>query len=329
MNSSSSSLARGYTAALLAAAVLSTTAVFIRYLTQTYGIPPLVLAFWRNVFVVVTLAPVLRLLRPNLLGFQRRYLAYLVAYGFVLAIFNSLWTLSVALNGAAVATVLVYCSAAFTVLLGWWLLKESLSWVKILAVVLCLGGCVLVAEAYDPAIWRTNLTGIATGVLAGLSYAVYSLMGRSASQRGLNPWTTLLYTFAFATVFLLVINLAPGSFIPGAAAQPADLFWLGNSLMGWAILFALAAGPTILGFGSLNVSLSLLPSSIANLILTSEPVFTTLIAFSLLGERMTGLQIVGSIVILTGVIALRLYDGWAANRAWTTERTRSRMQETN
>jgi drug/metabolite transporter (DMT)-like permease len=329
MKSSSSNLARGYTAALLAAAVLSTTAVFIRYLTQTYGIPPLVLAFWRNVFVVVTLAPVLRLLRPHLLRFQRRHLAYLGVYGFVLAIFNSLWTLSVALNGAAVATVLVYCSAAFTVLLGWWLLKESLTWVKILAVVLCLGGCVLVAEAYDPAIWRTNLVGISTGVLAGLSYAVYSLMGRSASQRGLNPWTTLLYTFAFATLFLLAINLAPGAFIPGTAARPADLVWLGNSLPGWAILFILAAGPTVLGFGALNVSLSLLPSSIANLILTSEPVFTTLIAFSLLGERMSVLQIVGSVVILSGVISLRVYDGWVTSRAWANDQTRASMQGSN
>ena len=47
-HSPSSDLTRGYTAALGAAALLSTTAVFIRYLTVTYKIPALVLAFWRH-----------------------------------------------------------------------------------------------------------------------------------------------------------------------------------------------------------------------------------------------------------------------------------------
>ena len=106
---------------------------------------------------------------------------------FVLALFNSLWTLSVSLNGAAVSTVLVYCSAGFTALLGWWLLKERLGWTKLLAVVISLGGCVLVSGALDPSAWGANLIGIVTGVLSGLGYAGYSLMGRSASQRGVEP----------------------------------------------------------------------------------------------------------------------------------------------
>ena len=38
-SSTRSDLTRGYTAALASAAILSTTAVFIRYLTQTYRLP--------------------------------------------------------------------------------------------------------------------------------------------------------------------------------------------------------------------------------------------------------------------------------------------------
>ena len=163
------------------------------------------MAFWRDVFVVLTLLPVLGLLRPVLLRIKRQHLSYLIAYGFLLAIFNALWTLSVALNGAAISTVLVYCSAGFTALLGWWFLKERLDWAKLLAVGLSLGGCVLVSGALDPAARQSNLVGILTGTLSGLCYAIYSLMGRSASQRGLHPWTTLLYTFGFATVFLLIL----------------------------------------------------------------------------------------------------------------------------
>jgi drug/metabolite transporter (DMT)-like permease len=298
--------------AVISAVFLSTTAIFIRYLTQTYQIPSLVLAFWRDVFVVLTLLIGLGWRSPCLLRVKRQYLGYLIGYGFVLAIFNSMWTLSVALNGAAVATVLAYCSTAFTALLGWWLLKERLSWAKLLAVILCLGGCVLVSEAIDPAVWRTNLVGILTGVLSGLCYAVYSLMGRSASQRGLNPWSTLIYTFGFAGGFLLAVNLLPGNPIPGVAAHPMDLFWLGDALAGWGVLLLLAAGPTVMGFGLYNVSLSYLPSSVVNLIVTLEPVFTAITAYFLLGERLSWVQITGSLLVLTGVIFFRIYEGWLA-----------------
>ena len=305
-----SNLTRGYSIAVAAAAILSTTAIFIRYLTQTYHIPALVLAFWRDGFVALTLLVILRLLSPRLLRVERKFIPFLIAYGLVLALFNSLWTISVALNGAAISTVLVYCSTGFTALLGWWLLKERLDWAKLVAVALSLAGCVLVSGALDATAWNTNLLAIFTGVISGLGYAIYTLMGRTASQRSLNPWTITFYAFVFATVFLLAFNLFSGGVLPGTTATPNGLFWLGNSFPGWGILFLLAAGPTVAGFGLYNVSLSYLPSSITNLILTLEPVFTTLIAYFLLSERLNGVQIGGSLMILSGVIFLRVYEGW-------------------
>lgn len=312
--SHSSNPTRGYTIALVSAVILSTTAIFIRHLTQTYHMPALALAFWRDGFVVLTLLPALGLLRPLLLHIKRRHLCYLVVYGLMLAVFNALWTLSVALNGAAVSTVLVYCSAGFTALLGWCLLKERLNWAKLLAIALSLGGCVLVSGAFDPAVWQASLAGtllgVVTGVLSGLWYAIYSLMGRSAAQRGLNPWTTLFYTFGFAALFLLLVNLLLEGFLSGLS----DLFWLGGALPGWGVLFLLAAGPTVVGFGLYNVSLGLLPSSVANLILTLEPAFTAVIAYFFLGERLHGMQLGGSLMILAGVVFLRVYEGQLENK---------------
>lgn len=309
-SSTTTQITRGYAIAVISAVILSTTAIFIRYLTQEFHMPALVLAGWRDVFVALTLLLALGLLRPVLLRMPRRHLLYMVGYGFVLACFNSLWTLSVAMNGAAVATVLVYCSAAFTALLGWWLLHEPLGWGKIFAVALSLGGCVLVAEALDPSIWKTNLPGILTGVFAGLLYAIYSLMGRSAAQRSINPWTTLLYTFTFAAGFLLLANLLPGGPLPGSAKAPADFLWLDSHLIAWVVLFLLAAGPTVAGFGLYNVSLSYLPSSVANLIVSMEPAFTAVIAYLLFGERLSVTQIIGSLMIMGAVVFIRLYENW-------------------
>jgi drug/metabolite transporter (DMT)-like permease len=313
MRSRGSNLGRGHWIALLSAAILSTTAILIRHLTQAFHMPPLVLAFWRDGFVALTLLPVLGVVRPLLLRVKRKHLGYLVIYGLVLAVFNAMWTLSVALNGAAISTVLVYCSAGFTALLGWWLLKERLGWGKLLAVVFSLAGCALVSEAIDASVWRANVAGILTGIVSGLCYAIYSLMGRSASQRGLNPWTTVLYAFGVAAVLLLLLNLLPGG-MPGAAVHPLDLFWLGGAVDGWSVLFLLAAGPTVLGFGLYNVSLGYLPSSVANLIVTLEPVFTAVIAYLLFGERLNGVQMVGSAMILTGVVFLRVFEGRSAGQ---------------
>ena len=305
----SSHLTRGYSIALISAAILSTTSIFIRHLTQTYHLPALILAFWRDLFVFLTLLPILALGYRTLLRVHRQHLPYLVVYGLVLAIFNALWTLSVSLNGAAVSTVLAYCSAGFTALLGWWLLKERLGWGKLLAVALSLAGCVLVSGALDPAAWRLNVVGIVTGILSGLLYAIYTLMGRSASQRGFNPWTTMVYTFGFAAVFLLAFNLLSGGQLPGAATRPEDFLWLGKAWAGWAVLFLLAAGPTLAGFGLYNVSLTYLPSSVANLVLTLEPAFTASLAYFLLGEHLTMVQITGSLLILGGVVFLRISEG--------------------
>ena len=190
-----------------------------------------------------------------------------------------------------------------------WILKERLDGAKLLAVALSLSGCVLISGALGPAAGRANLLGIISGTLSGLGYAIYSLMGRSASQRGLNPWTTGFYAFGFAAFFLLLFNLLPGISLPGAAARPAELLWLGNAVVGWGILFLLAAGPSVAGFGLYNVSLSYLPSSVANLIATSEPAFTAVIAYFFLGERLTGMEIVGSAMILAGVVLLRVTEG--------------------
>jgi drug/metabolite transporter (DMT)-like permease len=309
---------KGYPIALLSAAILSTSAIFVRYLTQYYRLPPIILSFWRDLFVAIVLLIILALIRPGLLHVTRSHLYYLFIYGFVLAIFNSVWTLSVSLNGAAVGTVLAYCSAAFTALLGWWFLKESLTWVKGVAVLLCMGGCVLVAGALDPAAWSVNLIGIITGIGSGLFYAIYTLMGRSASNRGLNPWTTLLYTFGFGAIWLLEIDLVGNGSLPGTAKGLNGLLWLGADWQGWLILFILAAIPTVAGFGLYNVSLSLMPSSVVNLIVTTEPAFTALWAYFLLSERFTAVQVMGSVLIVSGVVFLRLWE----NKSLTAKDTK-------
>jgi len=286
----------GYLICAAATLAWSTTGVLIRYLTN-FGLPPLVLAFWRDLFVAFGLAAGLAIFSPRLLRPAKGQLRFLILYGLILAVFNTAWTFSVAFNGAAVATVLAYSSPALTTLLSWRLYGERLNPLKLAAITLSLVGCVLVAGALDPAVCALNPVGIMVGLLTGLMFAFYSLMGTETARRGLNSWSTLLHAFGSAALFLLVINLV---------VSPArNLLWLGNAWGGWALLFVLGVGPTIGGFGLYTYSLTYLPAGVANLIASMEPALTAAIAYVFLGEQMTTVQVLGSILILVSVLSLR------------------------
>jgi len=225
-----STTSKGYFLALGSSISLAFTGIIIRHLTQTYHMPAMVLAGWRNLFVALILIVIFLVFSPNQLPVARKHWTFFGAYGLILAGFNTLWTLSVAQNGAAVATVLGYTSVSFTALFGKWFLGEKLDWIKLTAIGLSLLGCILVANAWDLAVWNTNPIGVFTGLLSGWGYAGYSLMGRVASQKGLNPWKTLLYAFGAAAAILLMVNCSPVCNYP--AKQPPLKIYCGSGLIG-------------------------------------------------------------------------------------------------
>jgi len=61
----------------------------------------------------------------------------------------------------------------------------------------------------------------------------------------------------------------------------------------------------LLGFGLYNVAMKYLPASVASLLATTEPAMTTVEAYLFLNERMSVIQIVGSLVILFAVVMIR------------------------
>ena len=80
-------LTQGYLICLAATILWSTTGVLIRYLTENFHLPALVLAFWRDLFVTLALLSVLGLFMPARLRAARQDIPFLFLYGFILAIF--------------------------------------------------------------------------------------------------------------------------------------------------------------------------------------------------------------------------------------------------
>lgn len=282
---------KGVVIALIGTTFWATTGIFIDYLLVNYPIGPLTLAFWRDLFVGVTLLMGLRVWQPRALRIGRRDIPFFMGYGFVgLAVFNACWTLSVQLNGAAVATVLAYSSPAFTVLLAGLVLRETITRQKLSAVAISLVGCVLVVEAHRPEVWQVNLIGILVGLGTGLLFALFSLVGKWSAKRFSSSWTVMAYGFLFAALGLLLTQ------------SPQTAFSLGIQWDGWLILAILALGPTILGYGLYTLSLRYLPAGVAGLIASLEPALTTLMAVTLLRRPFENIQWLGMGAILLAVV---------------------------
>jgi DME family drug/metabolite transporter len=289
-------LKRGYLIALTGITLWSTTGIFISYLFKHYPLSPMTLAFWRNIFVVISLGAGLLIFRRSVLKIEKRDRWFLVLYGLSLSLMNALWTTSVVYNGAAVSTVLVYASPGITAVAGKIFFKERLTWIRVAAVVASMIGCVFVARATDPEQWNLNSIGIVIGVLSAFSFTGYSVMGKIVFHRQINSWGATWYAFVVAMIVF-------------AFTQTGDtVLSLGAHYDGWLILIVLAVIPTIGGFGLYTASLGYLPAGTANLIAVLEPVLTSILAFFLLSETLLPIQLLGAAFIIGSVVSLRLEE---------------------
>jgi drug/metabolite transporter (DMT)-like permease len=298
---------RGYFIGLSATVFLSFTGILISYLNRTYNLPSLVLAFWRDLSVALGLFIVFAAFKRDRLRLSRSHWSFFILYGLTLSLFNSMWTFSVQFNGAAIATVLAFSSPAMTAVLAYFIFKEQINAIRLSSIVMSLIGTALVSGAVDPAVWKVNTSGIVFGLLTGLFFACYTLLGKTSSNKSIDSWTTMLYVFSSAVFFLFVFNLL----VNGFAGHPLliNFLWLGSSLSGWAILIFLGIGPTVGGFGLYLMSLDYLPATIANLIGALEPAFTVIWAYLIFHEQLTFIQMVGSLLVFASIIILRVGEG--------------------
>ena len=307
MPETTKNLSQGYLVGLAATILLSFTGILISYLSRAYALPSLVLAFWRDVFVAFGLVVAFAIASRRRFALDRAHVPFFVLYGITLALFNSAWTFSVEFNGAAVATVLAFSSPALTAVLAHFLLAEHISAVKVLAIVMSLIGIVLVSGAADPAAWQLNATGIVFGLLTGLFFAFYNTVGKTSANRSLDAWTTMLYGFGSAIVFLFLFNILQN--LVSAHAPLDNFLWLGTSFSGWTILFLLGIGPTIGGYGLYLLSLGYLPATVASLIGALEPAFTAVWAYLIFREQLGPVQLIGTVLVIASVVLLRVGGG--------------------
>lgn len=284
----------GYPMTLFAALIWAATSPGIKYLLDTYHMPALTLALWRDVFMGLACLGALLALRPGLLRVGRADLRGFALTGAIsIGLYHALWVYSIALNGAAVAIVLIYTFPTFVTLGARLLFGERLSGAHIAALALSLVGCALLARVYDPAVLRVSWVGTLVGLGTGLTHAGYVLFSQRAVAK-YSPWTSLTYTVLFGSLTLLVIS---------AVATPAQILAVGDTPAPWLALLALSLGPTLGGYAVFTLALRYIPARSASLVAVVEAPVSTLLAVFFLNEHLEPAQIVG-IVLILGAIGL-------------------------
>ena len=283
---------RGYLLVAAAAGLWGTLGLVFRILHDDYMLSALAIAFLRAALAFTLLFAFLLLTRPQRLKLDLRALPFFALYGFcgVTAFYFS-YTQAVIQTTVTTAVVLLYTAPAFVTLIAWRIWGESLGARKLFALVLAFAGCALVARAYDPAQVSLNLPGLAVGLAAGFTYALYTVFSKSALERFAST-TALLYALLFGALFLIPLqtmdDFAPLVRGPGV----------------WIFLLLLAVGPTLGSLALYNAGLLRVPASNASLVATIEPVVASLLAFTFLGERLEFLQLVGGAMVIGGAVWL-------------------------
>src|SRR4051795_8285079 len=93
-------------------------------------------------------------------------------------VFYLLYFFTVRESTVGTAAILLYSSPASVVLLAWIFLKETLGVLRILALALSFGGIFLIVGGYNPAVLEVSPLVLATGLLSGLTYGLYSIFGK-------------------------------------------------------------------------------------------------------------------------------------------------------
>lgn len=206
----------------------------------------------------------------------------------------SFYFTSIAAGSIAVAATLMYCAPVFVFLLSFVLRLEQATRMKWLAVLLVMLGIVLLTQVYDSAGSALTPLAIGSGLMAGLSYAVFIFGFKFASPHG-SPQSIL--TIAFLTFVVVLIGFADGASLRAVIFSADWLLFL--------ILGVLGAG---LSFVLYIKGLKHSSPSVASIVAMIEPVTASVFGILVFDDTLVVAQFIGMGLILLTVTALSVYS---------------------
>lgn len=256
------------------------------------GVTPIALGQGRSVVTALLLFAFLALRRPAGLRVPRRAWAWMVVFGVFLAAVQFAYFSAIERLAVAAAILLEYLSPALVVAFGWLFQKRKVTRTTVAALLAALAGCALVVRAYDLSALSLSAIGIAFGLGAAVSFSGYILVGEHL-KNDTEVSAQLLYGFAIAAVLMLLIR--PPWTLPAAALEPRNL----------ALIAAVGVFGTLVPFGCFLASFRYIEAGRATIVSTLEPVIAGVISWMWFAEVFSALQMLGAVLVIGAVIALR------------------------
>ncbi|ROO90489.1 DME family drug/metabolite transporter [Actinocorallia herbida] len=206
---------------------------------------------------------------------------------------------AVSMTGVAVATVIALGSApVFAGLLGWCLGhgRPSARWMWATGAAVAGCGALVLGPALDGSGARVDLVGVALALVAGASYAAYSLIAGRLISEGEASSPVMGVMFGGAALLVLPVVLATG---PGWIATGAGL-----SITVYLAFFTSFLAYRLFGIGLRNTS-----AETATVLTLSEPAVAALLGVVVLDEYLPPLSWAGLAVLALALAVLTTSDG--------------------
>lgn len=190
------------------------------------------------------------------------------------------------------ASVLHYFFPIFVVLVSIVIFKEKTSWWKILALVLGFAGVL----TFMGGTAESNLIGLLLAVGSAITYAAMLI---SVERTALSKFHCVKLTFYTSLI------ASPVAFIVGLAGNKLNLQMTAEA---WLYSFVVSLMVGVIGFTLLNYAIVKIGASSTSVISMAEPLSGVLFGFLILGEKLTPLNWLGCILIMSGVAIISLFS---------------------
>jgi drug/metabolite transporter (DMT)-like permease len=269
------------------AASISASAILI----QLAGTGPATTAFYRCVFALPVLIPLLVLEQRRHGPRPLRARLGTLAAGVFLAVDFMLWNHAITALGAGVATVVGNLQVLFVAAAAWVLFGERPRRNFLIALPIVMAGVVLVSGLVGTATSGIDpLAGIGYGLGTSLAYTGFLLIMRHNSER--TPHVAGPLAEATASTAVTAVLLAP---LFGGLQ-----FATGWPALGWLLLLAMSS--QTIGWLIITSALPKVPAAIASVLLLLQPTAAMVLAAVVLGERPSLAQVAGAVAVCGGVV---------------------------
>ena len=279
---------------ILAACFWGSMGIFVRKLT-TYGFTSIQIVAIRVTLAALIFSLILFIKDRKGFKISPKDIPLFLGLGLGSILFFTIcYFAAITIMPLSTAAILLYTSPFWIMLMSVLFFREKLNAVKILALIMAFGGCVLVSGISGEGI---TIVGLLLGLGSGIGYGLYSILGTIALKR-YSPYTVTTYTFIIAAV---------GSWF---ICRPKDMFtkFVAAPSLAWLLFFCFLTAliTAVIPFLFYTLGLHMVEASKAGILATVEPMVATIIGIVFFSEQLTIFSGLGILLILVAVIILNL-----------------------